>query len=473
MNKRLKKMISILKELFSNEIIMKTARKTKFIKRESKITPEAFLSLCLFWGEDLCTSSLVQLKTRLLAKEGISVTPQGLDKRFNKEAVDFLKTIFKDMMRKSNKILKKDDNLLKSYFKAIKVADSTIINLPGNLRDNYCGSGGSSCESSAKIQLEYDVFSGSFQRCEVLDGISSDADYIHQLEKGITEGELYLKDLGFFKTEHLKVIDEEKAYYISKLKRNLTIYSEDDSQELRSEGASKSAIRYKKIDINELAAPLAEGETIELVDIYIGSKNKIKTRLIITKLTRECKESREKKYLRDVKKGKKKLDEKHGLWNSINIYITNVPSDVLSKEQVHDMYSLRWQIEIMFKIWKSIFKLQQVKKVKLERFECFLYGRLIALMLSSSIVFIAKNIIYEEEKRETSEFKSFCIVKEFFGPLREKIFYGEVGLVRFFSQVLKSILRDGIKCKKKGEKTPYIIVNDTKIKESELEALAI
>lgn len=357
MNKRLKQMIKILKELFSNEVIRKTAKKTKFIKRESKITPESFLSLCLFWGDDLCTSSLAQLKSRLLTKEGISVTPQGLDKRFNKEAVDFLKAIFKDMMRRSNKILKQDENLLRSYFKGIKVADSTVINLPENLKNKYCGSGGSSSESSAKIQLEYDVFTGSFGRCEVFDGVYSDAEYVHQLEKDIKKGELYLKDLGYFKIKHLNFIDEEKAYYISKLKGGVGVYVKDDSQELGSERDSKVSHRYKKIDINELTAPLAEGETTEFFDIYIGTKNKIKTRLIITRLTEECKKSREKKYLRDVKKGKKKLNEKHSLSNSINIYITNVASDMLSKEQVHDMYSLRWQIEIMFKIWKSIFKI--------------------------------------------------------------------------------------------------------------------
>ncbi|MPN12630.1 hypothetical protein SDC9_159948 [bioreactor metagenome] len=59
----------------------------------------------------------------------------------------------------------------------------------------------------------------------------------------------------------------------------------------------------------------------------------------------------------------------------------------------------------MFKVWKSIFKINQVKKVKIERFKCFLYGRLIALLLSSSIVFTAKNIIIENENKEISEIK--------------------------------------------------------------------
>jgi len=34
--------------------------------------------------------------------------------------------------------------------------------------------------------------------------------------------------------------------------------------------------------------------------------------------------------------------------------MTNIPKEILSKEQIYETYSMRWQIEIMFKIWKSL-----------------------------------------------------------------------------------------------------------------------
>ncbi|MBD2813007.1 transposase, partial [Xenorhabdus sp. Vera] len=66
----------------------------------------------------------------------------------------------------------------------------------------------------------------------------------------------------------------------------------------------------------------------------------------------------------------------------INVYIKNIPSEYVSKEAIYDFYSPRWQIEIIFKTWKSIFRIHSNTNVKKERLECHIYGKLIALLLS-------------------------------------------------------------------------------------------
>ncbi len=35
--------------------------------------------------------------------------------------------------------------------------------------------------------------------------------------------------------------------------------------------------------------------------------------------------------------------------SGINVYMTNTPTDIVPMGQVHDWYSLRWQIEILLK----------------------------------------------------------------------------------------------------------------------------
>jgi len=145
----------------------------------------------------------------------------------------------------------------------------------------------------------------------------------------------------------------------------------------------------------------------------------------------------------------------------------------MDKEQLHDIYSMRWQIELMFKIWKSIFKIHDVKRVKLERFQCFLYARLTALLLTSSIVSTGKKITYEENRKEISEIRSFAIVKEFFSKIRWKIFKGKLVLFNFLNRIIKRILKYGRKSTKKGRKSTYSIIENVRIYESELVNIAI
>ncbi|WP_257209093.1 transposase, partial [Bacillus cereus] len=49
--------------------------------------------------------------------------------------------------------------------------------------------------------------------------------------------------------------------------------------------------------------------------------------------------------------------------SGINVYMTNTPTDIVPMGQVHDWYSLRWQIEILFKTWKSFFQIHHCKKI--------------------------------------------------------------------------------------------------------------
>ena len=65
--------------------------------------------------------------------------------------------------------------------------------------------------------------------------------------------------------------------------------------------------------------------------------------------------------------------------SGINLFITNINETDMMANKIYQFYSLRWQVGILFKTWKSIFGIHAVKKIKLERFQCHLYGQLIAL----------------------------------------------------------------------------------------------
>ncbi len=65
--------------------------------------------------------------------------------------------------------------------------------------------------------------------------------------------------------------------------------------------------------------------------------------------------------------------EKSKRLTGMNIYVTNTPLEWVPMEQIHDFYSLRWQIEIIFKTWKSLFQIHDWHNIKRERLECHIF----------------------------------------------------------------------------------------------------
>ncbi|MBU3109298.1 hypothetical protein [Clostridium gasigenes] len=88
------------------------AEKHLFVRRKGNLSAKSFLNLCTFLGEDLCSASLSNLCAKLESNENILISPQALSKRFNKEAVEFLKIVFHEVLNFQNQVLKSNGALL-------------------------------------------------------------------------------------------------------------------------------------------------------------------------------------------------------------------------------------------------------------------------------------------------------------------------------------------------------------------------
>lgn len=87
---------------------------------------------------------------------------------------------------------------------------------------------------------------------------------------------------------------------------------------------------------------------LEIEEVYLGKEKKFVPRILISKLTE--KQTQERLAIRaknEKKKGITYKDRTKQL-SSINVYITNTPPSYVTKEQVYPLYSLRWQVEILF-----------------------------------------------------------------------------------------------------------------------------
>ncbi|PEP81799.1 transposase, partial [Bacillus toyonensis] len=140
-----------------------------------------------------------------------------------------------------------------------------------------------------------------------------------------------------------------------------------------------------------------------MFDVYIGKQHKAPTRLIIYKLTGDEWEKWTKNRAEYDRKNNVSKAKKYK--RRVSILMTNIPTDILQKEHLYSLYAVRWQIEILFKTWKSLCGIHLYKHVKLERFQCHLYGQLIAILLQSTLMFRMHKFLYVKRKQEVSEYK--------------------------------------------------------------------
>ncbi|MDC3418619.1 transposase [Aquibacillus salsiterrae] len=131
---------------------------------------------------------------------------------------------------------------------------------------------------------------------------------------------------------------------------------------------------------------------------------------MVQKLTKEQCQRRE--AFLQKKKQKGKPAQSASQRNAIQVLVTNVTQEHLEPQELYPLYSLRWQVELLFKTWKSLFEIDNVRAMKQERFECHLYGTLIRILLSSMMAFQCRYFLYQKHAMEGSEYKGIQQAKQ-------------------------------------------------------------
>ena len=385
----IKKQINEISNLFNSGVIEDIARFTGFVERTSKITGVIFLSIFVL-GLNLYEKPTLQQLIGLLKNivPDLEITKEGFQQRINEHAVQFFEYMLSQAINISTKEI---DLKLISHFNRVLILDSTVIELPKELSKLFKGKGGSASASSVKIQFCYDLKLGKFFYL-IQDGVSSDVKYDNNFIDKLEENDLIIKDLGYFNPQVFIDTSMKGAYYLSRLKSDTNVYIKNEKDE---------------IEVLNMEKFLSQIDSIKEIEIYIKKDKQLtKTRLVAEKVPEDVKNTRLRKLNRNCQKEGRKPKEITKLFQSYNLFISNVPKDLLSMNDFRKLYVLRWQIELIFKSWKSNFNLDKVSGIKPERIKCMLYARLILIFISTKIIFQIRNIYWLETGKEISEFKA-------------------------------------------------------------------
>ncbi|MCP5007930.1 MAG: transposase, partial [Planctomycetes bacterium] len=96
--------------------------------------------------------------------------------------------------------------------------------------------------------------------------------------------------------------------------------------------------------------------------------------------------------------------------------ITNVPEKWIPSEMLWRIYSIRWQIELLFKQFKSILQVHHSNTGNVYRLKCEIYGKLIMATIISRIHGAINAKLWNADKRELS-------MDKFYKRMQERAFH--------------------------------------------------
>ncbi|CCW04316.1 Mobile element protein [Bacillus sp. GeD10] len=132
-------------QLFAQEIqrflspnaLQNLARDVGFVQRMSKYKAKDLIALCVWMSKKVATTSLTQLSSCLEASTEVLISPEGLNQRFNQEAVHFLQQLLAKLLNQKLASSMPISSPYTSIFKRIRILDSTAFQLPDSFSSVY------------------------------------------------------------------------------------------------------------------------------------------------------------------------------------------------------------------------------------------------------------------------------------------------------------------------------------------------
>ena len=324
------------------------------------------------------------LAARFDALYNVSTSKQAVWKRVNEACILFFQAALALLI--NLKVTHQEKEVLKACgkYNRVIVQDSTIVKLPVSLFDQFSGvSNGHHQVCNARIQGIYDLLSGCFLSFSIDPYSKNDLLVAPDLE--LCEKDLVLRDRGYF--SHVEVARHVTAGAdcIYRYKCRLTYLDPVSRQPIN------------------LIALLRKSRYLDM-DVRLNNPEQTIVRLMATPVGQQVANRRRMKAKKEVH-GRNPSAEVLKLmgWT---IFITTIPRSEADFIKISKIYRLRWQIEIIFKSWKSNLHFDKIHHVSFNQLQILLTARLMMIVLCMHKLFapLSKSI-YQQYHRDLSMLK--------------------------------------------------------------------
>ena len=340
----------------------KTGRETGFVKRSSKMGGAEFVQTLSFGWLSNPGATLEEL-AQTAASIGVKISAQGLDQRFTEAGATFLKGVLGEAV--SQLIHGKAPVLpVLRRFSAVYIQDSSVVDLPEEFREIWPGNGNGrgQGQSAVKIEVRLDLLSGEMIGPFLESGRTHDA-ASHIQRQPIPAHSLRIADVGYWSLDELNNISASGGYWLSRLKNTIRV----------AHPGSKS---------QDIVSFLKHSNDVSMdCHVLVSDQHPTPVRLLAIRVPQEVADQRRRKLREDAKKRQQPVSERSLALADWTVLVTNVPDNLLSLEEALILMRSRWQIELLFKLWKSHGSIDEWRSSKPWCILCEVYAKLLAMLI--------------------------------------------------------------------------------------------
>lgn len=351
---------------------------TGFVKRsDAKLTGSIFTQTLVFGLGANPHASLAAL-TQTAATLGVELTPEALHQRFGREAASTLEQVLCAAVRQ---LVMVEPIMLPilERFADVVVQDSTTISLPEALLEVWrgCGNGSPDAGNAAiKLHVSLGLRTGRLRGPTLHDGRESD--HHATLHHDLPATAVRLVDLGFWDLALLAELEQQQVYWFSRCQSMTAIRTED----------------RRWWTLLELLEASSEA-SIDLA-VVLGKEAQVAARLLALRAPQEVVDQRRRRLREEGRQKGQSVSALRLALAGWTVFVTSIPVEMLSVEEAVVLARARWQIELLFKLWKSQGQIDLVREVQPWRVLCEMYGRLVGQIIQHWVILVS---CWEEVER--------------------------------------------------------------------------
>jgi hypothetical protein len=179
-----------------------------------------------------------------------------------------------------------------------------------------------------------------------------------------------LADLGVFDLDRLRTRSKPEVYWLTRVHVNTRLYDAGG----------------RLCQLPELLAQ-EKGDAVDL-RVQLGKHHRLPCRLLAVRVPPAVAAQRRQRMLKKARRLNKQIDPGRWALAEWTVYATNAPVALMSLADGLVRARCRWQIELLFNLWKSEGRIDESRRAQPWRILCAGYGKLLGMVVQHGILLV-------------------------------------------------------------------------------------